>query len=137
MKETKEFVQRCLELNYDAFSDEVIDRVKYLFLDYTSVATRGSLSDSSGSVHNLILNCDKTDDGAAVVGTHMRASPPYAAIANGTAAHSLELDDVVNEASLHPAVVIMSAALAAINISRCSGKEFIGAIVAGYEMLIK
>jgi 2-methylcitrate dehydratase PrpD len=137
MEETKEFVQRCLELNYDAFPDEVIDRVKYLFLDYTGVAARGSLSDSSGPVHNLILNCDKTDDGAAVVGTHMRASPPYAAIANGTAAHSLELDDVVNEASLHPAVVIMSAALAAINISGCSGKEFIGAIVAGYEMMIK
>ena len=137
MEETKEFVQRCLELNYDAFSDEVIDRVKYLFLDYTGVAARGSLSDSSGPVHNLILNCDKTDDGAAVVGTTMRASPPYAAIANGTAAHSLELDDVVNEASLHPAVVIMSAALAAINISGCSGKEFIGAIVAGYEMMIK
>ena len=137
MEETKEFVQRCFELNYDAFSEEVIDRVKYLFLDYIGVAARGSLSDSSGPVHNLILNCDKTDDGAVVVGTQMRASPPYAAIANGSAAHSLELDDVVNEASLHPAVAIMSAALAAVNISRCSGKEFIEAIVAGYEMMIK
>ncbi|MFQ5484668.1 MAG: MmgE/PrpD family protein, partial [Desulfobacterales bacterium] len=137
MEETKEFVKRCFELNYSAFSDELIDRVKYLFLDYAGVAARGSLSDSSGPVHHLVMDFGKSEDGAAVVGTKMLAGPLYAAIANGTAAHSLELDDVVNEASLHPAVSIMSAALAAADISQCSGKKFIEAIVAGYQTTIK
>ena len=54
-----------------------------------------------------------------------------------TAAHSLELDDVVNEASLHPGVAIMPAALAAAHIGDCSGKEFIAAITVGYEVMVK
>jgi 2-methylcitrate dehydratase PrpD len=54
-----------------------------------------------------------------------------------TSAHSLELDDVVNAASLHPAVVIMPAALAAAHFAACSGREFIAAIAAGYEVTIK
>jgi 2-methylcitrate dehydratase PrpD len=72
-----------------------------------------------------------------VIGTNVKVSPPYAALANGTAAHSLELDDVVNEASLHPAVAIMPAAMAAAQLAGCSGKEFLAAIVIGYEVAIK
>jgi 2-methylcitrate dehydratase PrpD len=137
MEVTKELIQRCHDLNYDALTTDVVDRVKYLFLDFIGVAARGSLSDSSGPVQKLILNLDHAQDGAVVIGTHLKANPSYAALANGTAAHSLELDDVVNEASLHPAVAIMPAALAAAHIAGCSGKELIAAITAGYEVMIK
>ena len=137
MKLTKDLVQGCHDLNYDALTTDVVDRVKYLFLDFIGVAARGALSDSSSPVQRLILNLDNARDGAVVIGTHRKADPSYAALANGTAAHSLELDDVVNEASLHPAVVIMPAALAAAHIAGCSGKELIAAITAGYEVMIK
>ena len=123
MELTKEITQRSHNLNYNDLSDDVIDRTKYLLLDYIGVAARGSLSDSSSPVHRLIQDLDKTRRGAVVIGTNIRVSPPYAALANGTAAHSLELDDVVNEASLHPAVTIMPAAMAAAQLSGCSGKE--------------
>jgi 2-methylcitrate dehydratase PrpD len=137
MKLTKDLVQGCHDLNYDALTTDVVDRVKYLFLDFIGVAARGALSDSSSPVQRLILNLDNARDGAVVIGTHRKADPSYAALANGTAAHSLELDDVVNEASLHPAVAIMPAALAAAHIAGCSGKELIAAITAGYEVMIK
>jgi 2-methylcitrate dehydratase PrpD len=137
MEETKKLTQKCFDLNYNTLTDDVIDRVKYLMLDYLGVAARGSLSDSSRPVHNLIAKFGMAQDGAVVIGTNMRCSPPYAAIANGTAAHSLELDDVVNEASLHPAVAIMTTALASAHFAGCSGKECIAAIVAGYEVMIK
>jgi 2-methylcitrate dehydratase PrpD len=137
MKLTKDLVQGCHDLNYDALTTDVVDRVKYLFLDFIGVAARGALSDSSSPVQRLILNLDNARDGAVVIGTHRKADPSYAALANGTAAHSLELDDVVNEASLHPAVAIMPTALAAAHIAGCSGKELIAAITAGYEVMIK
>jgi 2-methylcitrate dehydratase PrpD len=137
MEVTKELNQRCHAINYNALTTDVVDRVKYLFLDFIGVAARGALSDSSGPVQRLILNLDNAQDGAVVIGTHLKAGPAYAALANGTAAHSLELDDVVNEASLHPAVAIMPAALAAAHIAGCSGKELIAAITVGYEVMIK
>jgi 2-methylcitrate dehydratase PrpD len=137
LKLTKDLVQRCHDLNYEALTTDVVDRVKYLVLDFIGVAARGALSESSGPVQRVILNLDSARDAAVVIGTHLKASPSYAAMANGTAAHSLELDDVVNEASLHPAVAIMPAALAAAHIAGCSAKELITAIAAGYEVMIK
>jgi 2-methylcitrate dehydratase PrpD len=137
MEVTKELIQRCHDIHYNALADDVIDRVKYLLLDYIGVAARGALSESSGPIHRFILHTDNAQDGAVVIGTNIQASPAYAALANGTAAHSLELDDVVNEASLHPAVAIMPAALAAAHMAGCSGKELIAAIAAGYEVTIK
>lgn len=137
MEVTKDLVQRCHDLNYDALTHDVVDRVKYLVLDFIGVAARGALSESSGPLQKYILNFDEARDGAVVIGTHLKASPSYAAMANGTAAHSLELDDVVNEASLHPAVAIMPAALAAAHLAGCSAKELIAAIATGYEVMIK
>ena len=137
MKITEELVQKCHELKFGDLTEEVIDRTKYLLLDYIGVAARGALSDSSLPVQRVVSSLDKTGDGAVVIGTAIRVNPPYAALANGIASHSLELDDVVNEASLHPAVAIMPAALAAAHVSRCTGEEFITAVVAGYEVMIK
>ncbi len=137
MDETRLLVEKCQEINYATLSEDVTDRVKYLILDYIGVAARGSLSDSSRPVYSLVDSLDKNHAGAVIIGTNIRANPSFAALANGTAAHSLELDDVVNAASLHPAVTIMTAALAAAHINGCSGKELIEAVVAGYEVTIK
>ncbi|GAG78109.1 unnamed protein product, partial [marine sediment metagenome] len=41
MEETKRLVNKCQELGYHTLSDDMIDRVKYLFLDYLGVAARG------------------------------------------------------------------------------------------------
>jgi 2-methylcitrate dehydratase PrpD len=137
LKLTQEVVQRCHSLSYKTLPEAVVDRVQYLLLDYIGVAARGSLSDSSQLVQRLISSLENTQDGAVVIGTNIKAPPPYAALANGIASHSLELDDVVNQASLHPAVAIMTTALAAAHIAGCTGKEFIAAVVAGYEVTIK
>ena len=137
MKLTQEIAHRCHRLNYRTLPKAVVDRVKYLLLDYIGVAARGSLTESSRPVQRLVSSMESPQAGAVVIGTAIKASPSYAALANGTASHSLELDDVVNEASLHPAVAIMTTALAAAHIAGCTGKEFITAVVAGYEVAIK
>lgn len=137
MQLTRNLSQKCHAIRYEDLPDEVIDRTKYLLLDYIGVAARGSLSESSQPVFNLIRNLDKSQDGAMVIGTNIRVNSPLAALGNGTAAHSLELDDVVNEASLHPAVTVISAALAAAHGKPCSGKELVASIVTGYEVAIK
>ena len=135
MDETKKLSKRCHELTFEDLSNQEIDRVKYLLLDYLGVSARGSLYDSSRPLHNLILNSGLDIGKALVIGTDIQTVPAYAALANGTAAHSPELDDVVNESSLHPGVVVFSAALAAACISPCTFRQFAPAITAGYDVI--
>jgi 2-methylcitrate dehydratase PrpD len=137
MDETQRLVQKCHELDYDLLSTDEIDRVRYLFLDYLGVAARGSLYDSSRPPQNLARSLGANSAGAVVIGTDLKTSPPLAALANGIAAHAPELDDVVNEASLHPGVVVMSAVLSASHLSDASARSFIEAIVVGYEVCIR
>ena len=137
MEETKELTKRCHELKFNALPEAVIDRVKYLMLDYLGVAARGSLSESSAPVLNVVSDRCMVRGGAVVIGTDVRSDPTYDALANGTSAHSIELDDVVNEASLHPAVAIISSALASSHIAGSGGRALITGIVVGYETMIR
>lgn len=137
MEETKQLAKRCHALSFDSLSEPVVDRVKYLFLDFLGVATRGALSESSRPVHAVCNRLGVREDGAVVIGTDLELDPAYAALANGTAAHAIELDDVVNAASLHPAVAVMPAALAAAHVSGSTGRGMIEAIVAGYEVTVR
>lgn len=137
MNETNELIQRCQAIDFKKLPTEVVDRTQYLLLDYLGVAGRGALSDSAGAARKMVSRLETIRKGAVVIGTQQTASPPYAALLNGIAAHSIELDDVVNAASLHPGVTVMSAALAASHMAGCSGKELIAGIVAGYEVAIR
>ncbi len=137
MHETKQLAQKCCALSYESLPEGVVDRAKYLFLDFIGVAARGSLSESSLPVHAVCKRLGARKDGAGVIGTDLRLDPAYAALANGAAAHSIELDDVVNAASLHPAVAVMPAVLAASHVFNCTGRALVEAIVAGYEVTIR
>ena len=137
MKLTEKVSGLCHELSYENLGSEVKDRIAYLLLDYLGVAIRGTLTESSKPVYRFLEARPAASNGVPVAGTGFRVDGPYAALALGTAAHSLELDDVVNAASLHPAVSVMSAALVAGYIEECSGSELMEAITVGYEVMIK
>ncbi len=57
-----------------------------------------------------------------------------AALVNGTAAHSMEVDDIYSPGLYHPGVSVIAAALAAGEAERVSGAELVTAIIAGYEV---
>jgi len=137
MGDTREMAHFCSSLSYGGLSPEVIDRVKYLALDFLGVAARGSREESSEAVRNFAREIDTNMGGGVIIGTRMRAPYQYAALANGSSAHSLELDDVSNESSSHPGTVIFPAALAAGELMECDGRKFIEAVVVGYEVMIR
>ena len=72
-----------------------------------------------------------------VVGWDEGASPAMAALANGTAAHAFELDDVHEEAVNHPGAVVVPAALAVAEETGASGQAFLEAVVVGYEAMAR
>jgi len=75
--------------------------------------------------------------GGVLIGTKKRAPYIYSALGNGSAGHAIEMDDVNNESSLHPGVVIFPAALATGEMFEATGKRLIEAVVSGYEVMIR
>jgi len=108
---TRQLASFCHNLRYETLPPEVIDRAKYFFLDYLGVAVRGSLSESSQPLYRMNENIAAPSTGT-VLGRREKTAFPYAALANGTAAHSLELDDTHQAGSIHLGVSVFSAALA-------------------------
>ena len=137
MEITKKLVKFCSTLKYDDLPLDAIDRAKYYALDFLGVIARGSQEESSKAMYNFIKGLGIANEGGVIIGTKMKTSFQYSALANGTAAHSLELDDVNNEASLHPGVAIFPAAIAACEMANKGGKEFIEGVVLGYEVMIR
>ena len=123
-------------LAYETLSPAIIDRAKYFCLDYLGVAIRGAMTPSSDTMQKVVKALSH-DGGSVIMGTGLRAAPEYAALANGTAAHSLEMDDVNNQSSLHPAVATFPAAFACADMEKVSGRRFITSIVAGYDLMIR
>ncbi|MDH3665917.1 MAG: MmgE/PrpD family protein [Paracoccaceae bacterium] len=57
-----------------------------------------------------------------------------AALINGTASHTVEVDDIYSPGLYHPGVAVIPAALAAANAQNASGAELLAGIIAGYEV---
>ncbi len=78
-----------------------------------------------------------TGGACTVVGWDEELSAAMAALANGTAAHAFELDDVHEEAVNHPGAVVVPAALAMAEDLQASGRDFLEAVVVGYEAMAR
>ena len=133
---TQTLAKFASNVNYEDLPPDVVDRAKYFCLDFAGVTLNGSTTDSAKAVVRALDDVGRSGP-STIVGTNKRALPEYAAMANGTAFHSIEMDDVNNEASLHPGVVAFPTALAMADIAPVSGKDFISAVVAGYDVIIR
>ncbi len=134
---TQELAKYCSGLRFHQLPDEVIDRVKYFFLDFIGVACRGAQEESSKTIYRFVREMIQGPRNGVIIGTEQKARYVFAALANGTSAHAIEMDDVNNEASLHPGVVVFPSSLATGEMVGASGKAFIEAVVLGYEVMIR
>ncbi len=74
---------------------------------------------------------------AAILGTPLRAPAPWAAFANGTAAHAMDLDDWDMPAASHPSAVLVPAVLALGEERGADGRALLDAYIAGLEVLMR
>ncbi len=75
---------------------------------------------------------------ASILGASERTSPTLAALVNGTAGHAFQLDEVHSGAVLHPGSVVLPAVMAAAeSAGGLNGRDWLAAIVAGYEVGIR
>lgn len=111
----------------------VVARARDLLLDFLGVALGGVAEPSTVALRQGLARLGGRGD-AVVLGTTSRLAAPQAALANGAAAHALEMDDTHQGGSIHPGAVVFPAALAAAELAGAGGDALLRAAVAGYEV---
>jgi aconitate decarboxylase len=121
-------------LTYERVPAEVIARIKLLILDALGCAAYGTGLPWSRILMETLGGLDRSTD-CGVWGTAARLSAPHAALVNGTLVQSFELDDVHRAGVLHVGAVTLPPLLAVAELrGGMSGREFLRAAVAGYEI---
>src|SRR6516162_11359709 len=74
---------------------------------------------------------------AAVLFSAKPRDPVRAAFLNATYAGSIDADDTHVGSMLHPGAIVFSAALALADEVNADGRDFVAAVAAGYEAMIR
>jgi 2-methylcitrate dehydratase PrpD len=101
-------------------------------LDLAGVTVVG-FSEPAGMLIRAYALSQSGDGPAALLGGGRRIAPSLAALANGTAGHAFDFDDIGVRAG-HVSVAIMPAALAVAELVGATGRQFVDAMVIGYEV---
>src|SRR5579871_6548143 len=131
---TAEMARFISRLNYAALPAAVTARLKLLILDALGCGLYGAGLPWSRMLRGTLCDLDESRS-CSLWGTPLRSSAPHAALVNGTQVQGFELDDVHRAGVLHVGAVVLPALVAVAEIRRgLSGREFLAAAAAGYEV---
>ena len=114
----------------------VIQKARTLTADTIGVGLNGSAHSEGSPIYNVMLESGGSKE-SVVWGHHAKIPAHAAAFVNGTFAHCIELDDTHRMTYLHAGAFVVPAALAVAEKLGTSGKEFLYAVIAGYETAIR
>jgi 2-methylcitrate dehydratase PrpD len=118
------------DFRYEDLPTAVVKRAKWVTGDTVGVALRGSLEPEMEQLYPRL----RTEKGASLLKAGLpSAAPTTAAFANAAAASFLQLEEGCRPAG-HPALHVLPPALAAAEVDQHSGKDFLLALVLGYEV---
>ena len=101
-------------------------------LDTVGVTLAGAPEPAGRIVQAIVAS--EGGHAARVFGTPHRASASGAALANGTAAHALDYDDMCFVSLAHPSAPLVPAAMAAGELKASTGRDILDAYVIGFEI---
>ena len=131
---TRKIADFVSQLTYEQIPAEVRERVKLLILDSLGCAIYGANLEWCRILQKTFGGLDASRT-TSVWGTGQKLSSPNAALVNGTQVQGFELDDVHRDGVLHCGAVTLPAVIAvAESPADLSGREFLAAAVAGYEI---
>lgn len=130
---TRELAAFASRLSYRDLPPEVVAKCRLCVLDALGCILHGSTLPWTRIVQDMVLEQGGAPQ-ATLIGTSHRTSVSQAVLVNSTAGHGFEFDDAHTRASMHAGSIAVSAALALAEWrSGVSGRDFIAALVAGYE----
>jgi 2-methylcitrate dehydratase PrpD len=125
----------AVKLQFEQIPQAVVERAKDCVIDIVGVCAFGSTVASSKPALAYAEQYGKGGR-STVLGTSLKVHAPMAALANGVFAHSFEMDNLVSPSvGVHPGASLLPPALAVAQEIEASGRDFITAFVAGFEVL--
>jgi 2-methylcitrate dehydratase PrpD len=119
-------------LEYADLPDRAVRLAERCFVDTVGVGLAGATADA-GTLVTETLETTGGDGLATLFGRAGGASATDAALANGTAAHALDYDDVSTGMDGHPSPTMVPALLAVAENEGATGPDLLTAYVAGFE----
>src|SRR5437667_9684600 len=102
-------------------------------LDTIGVMLAGASESAAASVQQVVAQ-ESSGLQCSVLGTGLRTSATNAALANGTAAHAHDYDDMCFVSLAHPSAPLVAAALAVAELDGRPGRGLLDAYVVGFEL---
>jgi 2-methylcitrate dehydratase PrpD len=136
--ETKALAEFAALLRYEDIPAPVIAMTKACVIDAVAVALFGSSLPWSNSVEQFARHVGSNGSSTILAPQLRRASAPAAALANGTFAHAFEFDNLRQPSvGVHPGSTATVGALAVAEECGASGRDFLTALVAGNECMLR
>lgn len=126
------FIER---LTYADIPQRILDPLQQSISDTIGCGLAGSGTEYARLITGYVEQWKSAGE-ATIWGTGIKASAPFAAMANSAASHAWDFDDTVLPALLHPGSVAVPTAFAIAERSgrAVSGQALITAMAAGYEV---
>jgi 2-methylcitrate dehydratase PrpD len=128
------------DLDFSDLSQEVIDCIKRECLDFVALALAGSTGRGVGEtgkagIAPVIAFVEAHRGNATVIGTRLTSSPQYAALANGTFEHALNLHDMHRPSvPTHIAPSVFASAFAVSQMVKVDFPMFATATTIGFQI---
>ncbi len=113
--------------------DELYERATRAFIDTIGVIVAGR-DEPCFTILAETLGIGGSTGASTVLPTRARTSAAQAAFVNGTAGHALDYDDVADELSGHPSIVLVASLLALAEARHTSGQQLLDAYALGFEV---
>ncbi|MFC2060719.1 MmgE/PrpD family protein [Chloroflexota bacterium] len=134
---TEKVAAFVVDTHFDKIPKDTSNLAKRAFLDCLGVSLIGSGEPVSKILQEFLQETGGTPT-ASVIGTKVRTSSPWAALANGTIAHAIDYDDAAGlPLPFHPSVPVLPVVLALGEQIGASGKQVLEAYIVGLEVETK
>jgi len=120
------------DLRFSDLPEAAVDRARLVLLDSLGVIAAGMREPECRALAERLAA--RRTGPAPAIGSGLTLDPRDAALVNGAAGTTLELDEGNQYARGHPAIHVVPAALAAAQETKASGADLIAALVLGYEI---
>ena len=133
---TKCLARYIANTRFEDLSPDLLREAKRRTADVLAIGLSGSTTTSGRGMRAFAREVSPAG-GATLWGSGETASAEIAALANATMAFHLELDDVHRTSHTHPGISVIPAALAVCEEKKLTPKEFLTAVVVGYDVVTR
>jgi 2-methylcitrate dehydratase PrpD len=132
MKVVERFGAWAEAFRREPLAPDVLHHAKRAVVDLHAAMVSGAVVAPAVLLEKALA--EELDRGGARLVLGRKATVRAAALINGTAAHTTEVDDIFRDAIFHPGAPTIPAALALAQSLGASGARFLRAVVVGYEV---